>query len=392
MKILDEIRAQSKKHFPDRLAAAKSEGKKIIGYFCSYMPEEIIHASGMIPYRMRAVGSSGTSRADAWYSSINCTFARRCFDMALGESFSFLDGVVFSNGCDHLRRMYDNWRYAGTGPKFLHMFVTPHVVSNLAFERFRDECSKLKDTVKNHFGVSITDDALGSSIKTYNIKRSLMKRLYDMRKQQEVPLSGSEYVSLLLVLSAIPVEDAISLLENLIVELQGRNIASPGAIRIFLAAGHLEEPDHADMIEGGRAVIVADNLCMGLRVLDGLTDESSDAISSLAKRYLEHISCPRMMNDFRRRLVSLEKTVREFSVDAVIMDRIKFCDLWGGEAFIWRSEMKKKGFPVLILERELYAGVSGQIKTRIQAFYEQVKNRRPASDSLTGDFSSYLKR
>jgi benzoyl-CoA reductase subunit C len=34
----------------------KKQGKKVIGFFCSYIPEEIIYAGGMLPYRIRPAG------------------------------------------------------------------------------------------------------------------------------------------------------------------------------------------------------------------------------------------------------------------------------------------------------------------------------------------------
>ncbi|MBP7015970.1 MAG: 2-hydroxyacyl-CoA dehydratase, partial [Smithella sp.] len=71
--ILDETRELASSTHNPYLEEARKQGKKIIGYFCSYMPEEIIHAAGFVPYRMRAVESKGTTRADAFYSSINCT-------------------------------------------------------------------------------------------------------------------------------------------------------------------------------------------------------------------------------------------------------------------------------------------------------------------------------
>ena len=96
--ILDETRELASSTHNHYLEEAKRQGKKIIGYFCSYMPEEIIHAAGFVPYRMRAVESKGTTRADAYYSSINCTFVKLCFNKALNGDFAFLDGVVFLNG------------------------------------------------------------------------------------------------------------------------------------------------------------------------------------------------------------------------------------------------------------------------------------------------------
>jgi benzoyl-CoA reductase subunit C len=61
---------------------------------------------------------------------------------------------------------------------------------------------------------------------------------------------------------------------------------------------------------------------------------------------------------------------------------LKFCDLWGGEIYIIRKESKKSGFPVLALERELYGAGEGQVRTRIQAFFEQIRNSRGVDQEM----------
>ncbi len=55
----DTIRELGGRDHNEHLASARAEGKRVIGYFCSYVPEEIIHAAGMVPYRMRAVALWG---------------------------------------------------------------------------------------------------------------------------------------------------------------------------------------------------------------------------------------------------------------------------------------------------------------------------------------------
>ena len=116
-----------------------------------------------------------------------------------------------------------------------------------------------------------------------------------------------------------------------------------------------------------------DSLCFGRRYFDTLVDENADdPIQALVDRYLNHLSCPRMSDDFPNRLAYTRRAVNEFRVDGLICERLKFCDLWGGEAFILRNEAKKMNLPTLYLERELYAGSAGQIKTRVQAFLERI--------------------
>ncbi len=63
-----------------------------------------------------------------------------------------------------------------------------------------------------------------------------------------------------------------------------------------------------------------------------------------------------------------------FSIDAIIAERLEFCTIMAGENLIYKKESKKRNIPILTMDRELYGKSTGQIKTRVQAFFEQVKN------------------
>lgn len=382
MKILQEIRDISLKGYNNYLRKAKDDGKKIIGYFCSYFPEEIVHAAGFVPYRMRACESIDTSLGDIYFSSLNCTFVRRVFDKALRDDFKFLDAIVFLNGCDHTRRMYDNWRHAELKPDFKYMFVVPHKTGKLAEERFTDEIRKFVKTFEDHFKLKISMDSLKESIKLYNRKRTLLRKLYNERETDSVPIKGSEILSIMLLVTMVPVEDAIGILEKVLKEIQNRKTFEKNHLRIFISSGCLEEIEHLELIESCGASIVADNLCLGLRHFHTDADEDIDPIAALSNRYLNHFSCPRMMNDFRRRLEYLQTIKKRAKIDAFIAEKLKFCDLFGGEMYLYRKELKKSGDPILSLERELYGGSTGQLRTRIQAFFEQVRNKQVTTSDI----------
>jgi len=380
--ILDETRELASSTGNRYLEEAKKNGKKIIGYFCSYMPEEIIHAAGFIPYRMRAVESKSTTKADAYYSSINCTFVKHCFNKALNGDFAFLDGVVFVNGCDHSRRMYDNWRYAGIGNSFLYMFFAPHKLGDNALEYYLKECKKLKSAMEKNFQVSITDETLKESIRLYNQKRRLLADIYSMRNKKDVPIKASELLGVMLAVTAVPVEKAIDILTGVKKFLEGRVVSKPDEMRLFISGGCIEEVDHLELIENCGCVIVADNICLGSRhFLDEIKTEG-DSLQAIAHRYLNHLSCPRMMGDFNRRFDYLLDVRNEYGVDGAIIEKLKFCDIWGGEIYLYRQETKTNNVPLLALEREIYGGGAGQIKTRVQAFLEKLKNKQATDESL----------
>lgn len=375
--MLNEIRAIAKKACNQYLVDAKNNNKKIVGYFCSYVPEELIHAAGFIPYRMRAVENHGTAKSDAYFSSANCSFARQCFNKALDDEFSFLDGVIFMNSCDHLRRMYDNWKHAQKDPKFLYMLPVPHKSDELCIEEFTRELHVLKKAMEEFYGIVITGPALKNAIQLYNKQRTLLLHIYNKRKDGAVPLKGSEFTDIMLAVTSLPVEVSIEMLEKIIEEIQGRKVNKDTDVRIYLGSGYHEEQGILDLIEDAGAVIVGDNSCLGIIQFDMNVDENSDdPIQAIAGRYLQRVSCPRMVDDFKRRLEFMHVALEEFKVDAVILDKLEFCTLWSGILYLYKKELEKINMPMLKLSRELYSGATGQIKTRVQALIEGVKNQK----------------
>ena len=58
----------------------KEQGKKVLGYNCTYFPEEIVHAAGLLPFRIRGTGCTETTLADSFLARANCSFARACLE------------------------------------------------------------------------------------------------------------------------------------------------------------------------------------------------------------------------------------------------------------------------------------------------------------------------
>ncbi len=375
MSVLEEFQKIAATPFNDHLKTQKAAGKPVIGIFCSYVPEEIISAAGMIPFRMRAVGSTKTTLGDTWFSSFNCSFTRHVFDLALEEKFRFLDGVILINACDHLRRMYDNWRAALDYPSLVYLLAVPRKKAQGARAWYLDEMRLLKTTLENHFQVTITDEAVREAIGVTNRVRKLLADIYASRRAENPPITGAEALSVIMAGTALPRPVFLSMLEELVKEIDGRKAYADKAPRLMIQSGCLEETTHLQLIENQGGAIVDDSLCFGRRYFDTLIDESAaDPLEALTDRYLNHLSCPRMSDDFRTRLAYTRRAVHDFRLDGLICERLKFCDLWGGEAFILRNEAKTMNLPTLYLERELYAGGEGQLKTRVQAFLERIGN------------------
>ena len=83
----------------------KEQGGKVVGTYCCHLPEELLHAANLLPYRLRATGCKDDSEAETYLSSFSCSFVRACLQQFIDGNRDFLDGVVGSDGCLMAQRL-----------------------------------------------------------------------------------------------------------------------------------------------------------------------------------------------------------------------------------------------------------------------------------------------
>jgi len=373
MKALEELAELSGTVLNPAMKAWKEEGKQIVGYFCSYVPEEILYAAGVLPYRVRPTGCTGTTSADVYLSHVNCTYVRSCLEFALEGRYKFLDGLVFCNSCDHVRRLYDLWRETADHPPFTYFIQVPHKSDDEAVAFYRDDIAIFKENVERSFGVQITEEGLHQAIQVYNETRSLLRRLYELRQSERPPLTGAESLKVVLAATSAPRDQYNQLLKKLLEELSEREGISNYRARVMIVGSLYDDPAHTQIIEDLGGLVVTDTLCFGSRYLWQPVEDEHDPVLGLARAYLRHPSCARMSDELVQRGDFVREMVERFKVDGVIFQWIRYCDLWGGELFYLRKKLKELGIPLLSLEREYALGGAGQIRTRVQAFLERIE-------------------
>ena len=264
----------------------RDNGGKVVGYFCTAMPTEMITAAGMLPFRVRATGSAETELSDAYFSSMNCSFPRHAFNMALRGEYDFLDGLVIFNSCDHIRRVYDHWtRQIGT--PFVRMLSLPRKAEEPQVEWFRQELSSLREGMREHFGVEITDDALREAIALHNKSRRVLRALYDLRKAESPPITGAEMLAVTVAGTALPQERYGQLLGELQGDVGQRSGRSGYRARLMVIGGELDSPDYLKVIEDQGGLVVTDALCFGSRMIWKDVDENvDDPLTALARYYV----------------------------------------------------------------------------------------------------------
>ncbi|MFH1775358.1 MAG: 2-hydroxyacyl-CoA dehydratase family protein [Chloroflexota bacterium] len=376
--MIDRFR-EVNKAFPKtaQVLERKRQGKKVFGWLCTYIPEEVIHAAGGLPVRITGYSQEMELDDGNAYLYVNsCSFSRSCLQLGLRGEYDFLDGVAGGSTCDGARRLFDLWRnYIGT--PFYHVLTVPRKYTERAHELYYQQVVQFKEHLEEFLDIAITDDALLKSIELYNESRSLLKSLYELRKLPEPPITGAETMEVLDASFRMPKELFNEYLTELLDELAASDKAHQGRARLMLIGSVLTNPEFIKSIESQGALVVTDELCTSTRywsdpvVLDGQTPP----LRAISRRYLNNFPCARMVPSDGRfnRVLDL---ARDYQVDGVISQIIRYCVPYAHDLPLLTERLKAKGIPTLALDVEYGTSGSGQVQTRVQAFLEMLEGRK----------------
>ncbi len=340
---------------------------------CSYTPLELIYAAGFLPYRI--IGhSEPPQNADSYIHPNFCQFIKSTIDVAIEGGYDFLDGVVFVNSCDAMRRLHDVWkRYVPT--KFIHILDIPMGELSIGANYLKEEFNKLKLAMEKHTSITISEQDVKNAINVFNESRLIYNELNSLRTVNPPAITGTDLMKLssdfFKTEPKIWNDKARIILKNTKTKNQDKTLANNP--RILLSGSPLHEIDFISFIEEIGLNVVYEDLCTGSKFFDLVIRNSQDVIASLSEAYLNRSPCARMMQ-IKERAEQISKTAEKFKVDGIIYHSLKFCDTCLYDVPTLKTLLTEKGLYVLFIESDGGLGNINQIRTRIEAFSEIINS------------------
>ncbi|MGM0689421.1 MAG: 2-hydroxyacyl-CoA dehydratase subunit D [Bacillota bacterium] len=361
----------------EQIRRIKAEsGKPVIGYLCCFAPPELVSAAGAIPYRITGRPGEDTSSADAYLEPYGCTYVRNILARAVKGSLDFLDGLIISHSCDMVQRLYGIWTYYHPLP-YSYMFNVPHQVSPWGQNFFKRELVFFKESLEKYTGNKIASGALKDAINVYNRNRSLVRELYQLRREPQPRIKGSKMLELLIHGGTLPASDFSILLEERLGQARQRRVEVDKKPRILVWGSIMDDPALLKMIEDAGAEVVADDTCIGFRVWEKDVPVTDDPYEGLTRHYFTDFQCPRTdRGPGTDRFDYLLKRAREYDVDGIVGYCISFCDPHKFDYPDLRDYLKKEGLPLLLIDDNYSFEPAGSIKTRLQAFIEMLQKQK----------------
>jgi benzoyl-CoA reductase subunit C len=374
MKHLEEFSQVVRQSFDYAGQLKKKSGKKIVGYTCSYTPEEIILAAGAHPMRLFGT-KENIHLADSHLQSYCCSLVRGILEEGLSGRIDFLDGMVFPHTCDSIQRLSDIWRMNIPFGFHLDLVLPVKLDTPSAQDYMADVLKKFRTDLGRALQVDITDEAIQKAIITTNAIRQSIRTIYELRSQHPRLLSGEDLYTVVRASMIMDRDRLVSLLAETVTELKakaGREKEDTSLKRIILAGGICNHPNIYPMIENAGGAIVWDDFCTGARYFTEMIDEGTDPISRIAGRLLNRVVCPAKHVDLDGRALHIIRLVKEKNARGVIFLLLKFCDPHAFDYPYIKKSMDEAGIPVMLLEIDDPIPAEGQLKTRFEAFLEML--------------------
>ena len=383
MSVLEEL-AKTARTRPEQLKELKARGAKLVGHTGRFVPEEMILASGAIPYLLCRGGEPEAVDATIPYL---LRFMSPYYRAQIGYHLQGIDPVMpmldlivlQATDCQE-SRVADIFDYLKLPA--LRLGVPTDWERKIALGYYRKRLELLKEKLEETTGQKITDAKLSQAAASVNRIRQLLGQIDRLRKDMAPRLGGYDFIRLNHNSFHTDPKELEAKLQALYRQLQEAKSPFPAKAPRILLVGHVVAiGDYVvpRLIEENGGVIVAELLDEGIRHYSSNVATGGDMMGNIAEAYyLQRTPPSQFQPSWIKRAETVRRMVKDYDIDGVILYEMSFEEIHNMEVPIIAKAMEEIKTPFLRLESsyEYSREALGPIATRIESFIESTKQRR----------------
>jgi len=349
----------------------REAGGKVLGHFQVYFPEEIAHAAGMLPLKMRGAPVE-CMHSDSHFGSYLCSIIKTSLELALSKRID-LDMFVTHPICDAARNLAAVWGRNFEYPCQI-LYLPQNANSAASATYLRDEYERLKTDIEAIAGKKVTEEVLKKSLSVFNENRSLLRQLYEIKRKQPWLLSVFEAYLLMNVGGMIMREEHNEMLKAAIPLIETRPVKRQDKIRVVFEGGFCEQPP-LDLIRAisQSCYVVDDDLLIGSRWILEDVPLGGDPLLNLAEAYLEKSSYSPVQHDSRKpKEKMLLQRIADSGAEAAIITAAKMCEPGLEEQVAYTKVLDEKGIPYFVSEFEESMTSFDHMEIQLETFTENI--------------------
>jgi benzoyl-CoA reductase subunit C len=349
----------------------RESGGKVLGHFQVYFPEELAHAAGVLPVKVRGAPVE-RREADSRFGSYICSIIRSSMELALSGHIE-LDLFVTHPICDAARNLAGIWgRNRPESAQILYLPQNPNSTASVTY--LAEEYRRMLGDIEEVAGREVSDDDLRASIGVFNENRRLLRELYEIKRDTPWLLPVHEAYVLLALAGFTPREEHNALLKRVIPMVRARDRRAQDKIRVVFEGGFCEQPP-LDLLRSISHFcdVVDDDLLIGLRwILEDVPTEG-DPLVALADSYINHSSYSPVQHDLRKpKEEMLLERIRNSRAEAAIVAAAKMCEPGLDEQVAYGQALEREDIAYFITEFEEKMTSFDHLQIQLETFLENL--------------------
>ena len=352
-----------------------AEGKKVVGVFPYYAPEEIIYAGGLVPYGVWG-GQGPIDKAKEYFPTFYYSLALRCLEMGLDGSLDGLSASMVTTLDDTLRPFSQNYKVS-VGRKIPMVFLNHaqhrkeefgKIYNAKLFESARKRLEEICD-------VKITDENLKKAFEVYNENRRLKREFIKLVGSHSQTVKASDRCYVLKAAYFMLKDEYNTLLKELNEKLKALPEEENLGPRVVTSGIICDNQGLLEVLDDFNICVVADDVAHDSRALKIDVDTSiEDPMYALADQFARMDEDPILYDpDIWKRPKYVVDLAIDNDADGCLLFMMNFNDTEEMEYPSLKQAFEKEAIPLIKMGYDQQMTDFGQVRTQLETFSEMVQ-------------------
>ncbi len=355
-----------------------AEGKKCVGVFPYYAPEEIIYAGGLVPIGVWG-GQGPIDLAKNYFPTFYYSLALRCLEMALDGSLDGLSASMLTTLDDTLRPLSQNYKVSA-GRKIPMIFINhgQHRKEDFGKEYNARIFDKARKELEKVCEVEITDEKLKEAFEVYNENRALKREFIELAATHPQTIKASDRCRVLKAGYHMLKDEHSEYLKKINAILKEMPEEDWDGVKVITSGIITDNPGLLEIFDTYKVCIVGDDVASESRGLKVDIDTSiEDPMLALADQFARMDEDPMLYDpDIWKRPAYVVNLAKRTNADGCLLFMMNFNDTEEMEYPSLKRAFEEAGIPLIKMGYDQQMVDFGQVKTQLETFNEIVQLNR----------------
>jgi len=346
-------------------------GKKVVGCLPYFCPEELIYASGMVPFGIWGADME-VSESKRWFPAFICSILQTALEQGIRGDLDGLSAVMVPKLCDSLKCMGANWELAAVNVPVINVAHAQNRKIDAGVEFTASQYRKVIDELEKLGGKRASNEDISYAIALFNKRRGCLREFTGVAAERPDIVTPKARNDVIKSSYFMDVGEFTSKLQELNEALRALPVSKWDGCRVVTTGIIIDAPELLKIFEDNSIAIATDQV---LHESVSFRDDvcvDGNPVTALAKRMSVIEGTSVLYDPGKQRAKDLLDKVKEFSADGVIFVLTKFCDPEEYDYVPVRKLLAANDVPCLLIEVDRQDRGFQQARTAVEAFSELI--------------------